>query len=65
MDNAASLRRQAEFYVRLSRFCVDELFAELLRTMAAGSHERALTAEFAEEVDRECAARHSPIITKH
>jgi hypothetical protein len=49
MENVAYLRRQAAFCLRLSQFCQDDPFAERLRTMAAGLHERALTAEFVGE----------------
>jgi hypothetical protein len=38
MENAATLRRQAAFCMRLSQFCLDRLFADRLRTMAAGFH---------------------------
>jgi hypothetical protein len=48
MENTAYLRRQAAFCLWLSQFCHDEPVAEHLRIMAAGFHERALTADFAE-----------------
>ena len=51
MENAAYLRRQALFCLRLSELCPDAPIAAHLAFKAAQLHERALLAEFAAEFD--------------
>jgi hypothetical protein len=45
VGNATFLRDQAAFFLRLSLACSDPAIASLLRSKAAGYHERALWAE--------------------
>ena len=52
MENAAYLRRQALFCLRLSQLCSDDYpLAEHLRGRAKEYHERALRTEFEAELD--------------
>ena len=46
MENASFLRRKAEFCLRLSLLCPDELVAAHLARKAAQYHEKALRTEF-------------------
>jgi hypothetical protein len=46
MEATSYLRRQAAFYLRLSKLCCDDAIADQLRFHAADCHERALRAEF-------------------
>ena len=50
MENALFLRRQAEFCLRLSRLCPDDLVAAHLTHKAAQYHEKALRTEFQVEL---------------
>jgi hypothetical protein len=59
MENALFLRRQAEFCLRLSRFCPDDLLVDHLTRKAAQYHERALRTEFEAEFDPGERARRS------
>ena len=51
MENASFLRRQAEFCLRLSRLCPDDLVVDHLTRKAAQYHEKALRTEFEVELD--------------
>jgi hypothetical protein len=56
MESASFLRRQAEFCLRLSHLCPDDLVATHLTRKAAQYHEKALRTEFEVEFDPgECA----------
>ena len=51
MESALFLRRQAEFCLRLSHLCPDDLVAAHLTRKAAQYHEKALRTEFEVELD--------------
>jgi len=51
MENASFLRRQAEFCLRLSELCPDDLVVDHLTRKAAQYHEKALRTEFEVELD--------------
>jgi hypothetical protein len=51
MENALNLRREAEFCLRLSRLCSDDLLVDHLTRKAAQYHEKALRTEFEVELD--------------
>jgi hypothetical protein len=55
MEDHRQLRRQAEFCLRLSERCNDDLFANHMRFMAADYHQRALMAEFGAECECQSA----------
>jgi hypothetical protein len=51
MENASFLRSQAEFCLRLSRLCPDDLLVDHLIRKAAQYHEKALRTEFEVQLD--------------